>query len=1006
MGGLSEFSDTQTPNEEAHSSDGGNGSSASELRERSGASSSKTSEGGVECDLFPALNGRGKEPRISITTNKRSGKSQVNDTSQTRQNTLSEEEFENAPSGTKTNTASSHMGDEAASLQHSDHGSKHGSAAPSHTSLEGSIENKAEDSEVRGPRLRPGRAPTMQSRSFEEEVSPSARRSTRKAQTKLNDVDAAITSLQDREAELYGPLTEKALNAERARSRLDPRHPRRPLRHVPIGQYVADTEEFKNFRRVAFENDFLIQLVENPKKPASKSWHRYQKYCLASTLREIVELSVDSKDPQERKKQRELAMEDIKHDALRGFILFPQFEHNASAHFVDAQNLASDNHTVNIHALYSATELDSAHFKAARNLDKEIEKARVREKNSVPLSEFHEVIESLWEYDAALQLNELELRRESAIAASLVHDITIGEVPEPGTYRKAVAANHPEREEWLKSMNRERDTLQERGTWIMVPRSSIGKHKPVRCKYVYRKKRLKDGSLQYKSRLVACGYSQVAGLDYSIDETYAGVCSYSSMRFLMSLACQKGYILSQTDITGAYLETYLDDEIYMEPPPDMCVEGPPRDAQGRELVCLLKRGLYGLKQAGHLWSECFKEFLLRDPMYNMGFEELTGESNLYRKVFTLNGKQEEIFLGQYVDDCLGAFSSEEARAWFMKQLEARFPVNKNSTGEITVDKPGLLLSMQVRYDRARGILEFNQQAAIESIAEKTGVDKVPPRSMPITDKILLPKLKEAKIDQRKYLSIVGSLLHICQVSRPDCAYAIGVLTRHSATPGEPHMQAALNLVSYMYHTRDLVIQYMRSDRGNEPEFFEKGSMVEKKESKTMEERLEASVPEAESNSPDLYIDADYAGDPNTRRSTSGMIMMMNGGAVCWSSRLQKLCAQSSAESEIYAVTESVKEAIHFKLLCEESGIRPPNKPMTIWEDNNACIQMGHELRGSKSAKHFEVRLRFLNEQIHDRAIEFARIDTTNQLADGFTKPLAIVAFREFRDKILKKKLLK
>jgi len=174
----------------------------------------------------------------------------------------------------------------------------------------------------------------------------------------------------------------------------------------------------------------------------------------------------------------------------------------------------------------------------------------------------------------------------------------------------------------------------------------------------------------------------------------------------------------------------------------------------------------------------------------------------------------------------------------------------------------------------------------------------------------------------------------------------------------------------------------------------------------MEERLEASVPEAESNSPDLYIDADYAGDLNTRRSTSGMIMMMNGGAICWSSRLQKLCAQSSAESEIYAVTESVKEAIHFKLLCEESGIRPPNKPMTIWEDNNACIQMGHELRGSKSAKHFEVRLRFLNEQIHDRAIEFAHINTTNQLADGFTKPLALAAFREFRDKILTKSLLK
>jgi len=80
-GGLSELPGTHSPNEEAHSSDGGNGSSASELRKGSGASSSKTSEGGVERDLFPALNSRGQGPRISIAAEK-SGKSQVNNPSQ------------------------------------------------------------------------------------------------------------------------------------------------------------------------------------------------------------------------------------------------------------------------------------------------------------------------------------------------------------------------------------------------------------------------------------------------------------------------------------------------------------------------------------------------------------------------------------------------------------------------------------------------------------------------------------------------------------------------------------------------------------------------------------------------------------------------------------------------------------------------------------------------------------------------------------------------------------
>jgi hypothetical protein len=224
------------------------------------------------------------------------------------------------------------------------------------------------------------------------------------------------------------------------------------------------------------------------------------------------------------------------------------------------------------------------------------------------------------------------VKRESALAATLIEDLATGGSPAPETYRKATASNHPERSKWHESMQIERNMLESRGTWIMVPRKSIGKRRPVRCKYVYKKKILKDGTLQYKSRLVACGYSQIAGIDYSSDETYAGVCSYSSVRFLMSLACQKGYILSQADITGAYLESFLNEEVYMEPPPDMLGPNgePPVDSEGQELVCLLKRSLYGLAQSGHNWSQCFKDFLLRDPKYAMGFTEFTGEPNLYR----------------------------------------------------------------------------------------------------------------------------------------------------------------------------------------------------------------------------------------------------------------------------------------------------------------------------------------------------------------------------------------
>jgi len=83
-----------------------------------------------------------------------------------------------------------------------------------------------------------------------------------------------------------------------------------------------------------------------------------------------------------------------------------------------------------------------------------------------------------------------------------------------------------------------------------------------------------------------------------------------------------------------------------------------------------------------------------------------------------------------------------------------------------------------------------------------------------------------------------------------------------------------------------------------------------------------------------------------------MVIVMNGGQITLSSRLQKTKAQSSAESEIYAVCEAVKEATHIKLLCEETGIRERNNPMAVYEDNSACIALGHSLESSKSAKHF------------------------------------------------------
>ncbi len=111
----------------------------------------------------------------------------------------------------------------------------------------------------------------------------------------------------------------------------------------------------------------------------------------------------------------------------------------------------------------------------------------------------------------------------------------------------------------------------------------------------------------------------------------------------------------------------------------------------------------------------------------------------------------------------------------MSRLEARFPVNPKPTGVISFDSPGLVLSMQIRYDRNKGLLQFDQRSSITSLAEKYGVKDLKRRTMPITSAVDLPKLAVAEVDPNEYLSIIDSCLHISQVSRPDITYAVGVL---------------------------------------------------------------------------------------------------------------------------------------------------------------------------------------------------------------------------------------
>ena len=188
----------------------------------------------------------------------------------------------------------------------------------------------------------------------------------------------------------------------------------------------------------------------------------------------------------------------------------------------------------------------------------------------------------------------------SADTAALVEHCAynIREIPEPATIDEALESTHAK--EWKLATDSEYSSLMENDTWDLVElpegRTAVG------CKRVFKVKYGGEGkAVRFKSRLVAKGYSQKHGIDF--EETFSPVVRFSSVRTLLALAVQKNMIVHQMDVVTAFLNGKLDEEIYMQQPDGYQVSG-----KGN-LVCRLKKSLYGLKQASRGWNQELKHFM-------------------------------------------------------------------------------------------------------------------------------------------------------------------------------------------------------------------------------------------------------------------------------------------------------------------------------------------------------------------------------------------------------------
>lgn len=271
---------------------------------------------------------------------------------------------------------------------------------------------------------------------------------------------------------------------------------------------------------------------------------------------------------------------------------------------------------------------------------------------------------------------------------------------------------------------------------------------------------------RYKGRLVARGYKQREGIDYT--ETFAPVEGINSLRLLLAISAAHASSVVQFDVSSAFLYGEIDEDVYLEPPEGVTV----RNGQ-----CLkLKKALYGLKQAPKRWNSKFDEVVKR-----MGFVPTTTDPCVYKI------PKQEIMLCVYVDDGLIIGKDKRVIVDLLNEMGKSFQIK-------TIDG-GNFLGMQIKHDE-RSIF-LNQQRYIDDMVEKYGSTASKAVSSPLADVKQCFNVENMCTDKEGYREKIGSLLYCAVNTRPDILFPTTLLARFCENPKKVHQQAATRLIQYL-----------------------------------------------------------------------------------------------------------------------------------------------------------------------------------------------------------------
>ncbi len=499
----------------------------------------------------------------------------------------------------------------------------------------------------------------------------------------------------------------------------------------------------------------------------------------------------------------------------------------------------------------------------------------------------------------------------------------------------------PDRELWAAAVKAELNAHKLNASWevCLLPLDK----KTFKHKWVTAKKYDEQRQFQKcKCRLTFAGWNMKHGIDYK--ESFAPTLKTASLRIIFALAAELELRVHHVDFDTAFLNSEVEEEVFMSIPPELNIEEEAVElgvlSSDSRLCLKVKKSIYGMKQAGRNWNKDVDK-LLKD----IGFVPVFGDPCLYSR--TMDG--ERMIVGLYVDDIALAAKEGPALRLVKQQLMSKYKMK---------DLGRMKDMLGARVHQSKGVIKVDLEAYVSKMVERFHLESAAPASTPLSLGIVLtcdacPYSEEDKASMKKcpFRELVGSLLYASSFLFPEISAAVSKLSEFIQNPGREHWSEAKRVLRYLKGKKNKTLEFKKSK-----EVVLTG-----------------------------FVDADWAGDVDDRRSRSGFLFFLGSNLISWQSKKQDIIALSSAEAEIMAATSAAKEAMWLRGVLSDLGFIQP--ATSLFEDNSACIQLAKNPVQHQRSKHIQIKYLKIREYVSMGFVNIVKVTTQDNVADMMTKSL-------------------